>query len=88
MKKTLRQWRREHDYSQAYMAKQIGVTIKTYQSYERCPAEVKLITLFHICEVLKIKIGDIILFTSDKHPYVDIPIKNNGETETEETETE
>lgn len=86
MQKTLRQWRREHDYSQAYMAKQIGVTIKTYQSYERCPAEVKLITLFHICEVLKIKIGDIILFTSDKHPYVDIPIRNNGETE--ETETE
>lgn len=83
MQKTLRQWRRERDYSQAYMAKLIGVTIKTYQSYERCPAEVKLITLFHICDVLKIKIGDIILFTSDKHPFVDIPIKNNGEADSE-----
>ena len=65
MKKSLRGWRRDRDFTQAQMANEIGVSLATYQTYERCPGQIRLHTLFRICEVLKVGINDIQYWTGD-----------------------
>lgn len=63
MRRTLRQWRRDRDITQVEMAKAIGVSVPTYQTYEKCPGVIRLETLFRICAVLNIGINDIQYWT-------------------------
>lgn len=65
MKRTLRQWRRDREMTQAELAQMVGIHENTYKKYEHCPGEVRIKTLIAICEALEISINDIKFFVGD-----------------------
>lgn len=69
---TLRQMRRVQDITQAQMAQAIGVSIGTYQAWEKCPAKVPIGKLIQIAKVLGCNATDLkIVGDGGKVPYVD-----------------
>lgn len=62
LKKTLRNWRRDRDITQAQLAEAIGVSEKTIRIYEKCPGQVKIKKLLEICEVLDIPVNELKIF--------------------------
>lgn len=65
MKKTLRQWRRDREMTQAQLAAAVGIHENTYKKYEHCPGEVRIKTLIALCDVLGISISDVKLFVGN-----------------------
>ena len=69
---TLRQMRRVQDITQAQMAQAIGVSIGTYQAWEKCPAKVPIGRLIEIARLLECSATDFkIVGDGGKVPFVD-----------------
>ena len=77
-KLSIKHWRQIRDITQPEMAEMLGIHVNTYRRMERMPMHIKLITLLNICEILRIKIGDIDLTEFAK--------EGNESAEAQETE--
>ena len=61
---TLREWRKLKDKTILQMAKALNVTPKTYQTWERCPAKIKIGALIDICNALNVEPANIKIFSA------------------------
>lgn len=67
---TLREWRKMKDKTIIQMAKALNVTPKTYMTWERCPARIKIGSLVTICNVLNLQPENVRIFTEFKNNVV------------------
>lgn len=59
-KLTLRMWRRLRNMTQQEVADALGVTVQMYRRYESRVDSAKFGTVKRICEILEIKVEDIL----------------------------
>ena len=59
---TLRQMRRVKEITQAQMAQAMGVSVCTYQAWEKCPAKIQTGKLMRVLQILGYSIFDLKLW--------------------------
>jgi len=65
----IRHFRQQKDYSQEYMARELGLTQTSYSKIEKNASEASLDRLHKIAEILEVKLGDL-LNTSGSNFYM------------------
>ena len=69
---TLRQIRRVKEITQVQMAHMLGISVGTYQAWEKCPAKVPIGRLIEIARLLECSATDFkIVGDGGKVPFVD-----------------
>jgi len=59
--KRLRKLRKDHNYTQEYVAYKIGIHLVTYQNYETSnPYEMKIYNLYKIADLYSVSLDDLI----------------------------
>lgn len=68
---TLREWRKLKELTIAQMAEALSVTPKTYLTWERCPARIKIGVMIDICNILKIYPANVRIFSAHQNVVIE-----------------
>ena len=68
---TIRQLRRSKELTQQQLAEKLGIAVVTYQTYEKCPAQMRIKTLLKLCDVLEVDVRAIKLFNGSSDMFIE-----------------
>ncbi|MBK8442567.1 MAG: helix-turn-helix transcriptional regulator [Sphingobacteriales bacterium] len=74
--KNIRHLRELRNYTQAYVASQLGISQRAYSKIEQCADNISMKRLQHIAQILSVSVKDIIDFEDKLSRILTIPTEN------------